>query len=79
MISGKSGAASNCPTTNPKYKMISGTCYYFEARKYDQSDAQENCRNKFGLASTGGLFEPQSSTINEEVHTEAVKVSGMNC
>ena len=58
--------------------MISGTCYYFEARKYDQSDAQENCRNKFGLASKGGLFEPQSSTINEDVHAEAIKVSGMS-
>ena len=63
---------------DPKYKIISGTCYYFEATYYDQSDAQENCRTKFGLASTGGLFEPESSTINEAVHTEAIKVLGMN-
>ena len=55
--------------------MISGTCYYFETANYDHSDAQENCRNRFGPASTGGLFEPQSKAINDAVHTEAVKFS----
>ena len=68
--------ASSCPTSSdPKYKMISGTCYYFETANYDHSDAQENCRNRFGPASTGGLFEPQSKAINDAVHVKAVTFS----
>ena len=68
-------SASSCPTSDPKYKTISGTCYYFETTTYDHSDAQENCLTKFGLLSTGGLFEPRSKAINDAVHAEAVKFS----
>ena len=73
-----SDIASSCPTSSdPKYEIISGTCYYFETSNYDHSDAQENCRTKFGLASTGGLFEPQSRAINDAVHAKAVTISGI--
>ena len=38
------------------------------------SDAQANCRNKYG-DNIGKLFEPQSSTPQRSLHEEAIKLA----
>ena len=38
------------------------------------SDAQANCRNKYG-DNIGRLFEPQSSTPQRSLHEEAIKLA----
>ena len=50
---------------------MSGFCIYFETTKKTRSDAKENCKTKFGPGSTGRLFEPRSSVMNQEVNNAA--------
>ena len=60
-----------CEVENPNYRVIDGSCYYFETTEllnYEQ--AQINCRTKFGNL-VGGLFEPRTSDTNELVFNEA--------
>ena len=52
--------------SNPNYKVISGSCYYFENTKRNYDDAQLNCQNKFDKLG-GKLFEPLSVEINDKV------------
>ena len=53
--------------SNPNYKVISGSCYYFENTKTkNYADAQLNCQNKFDKLG-GKLFEPLSVEINDKV------------
>ena len=50
-----------CPeSTNPNYKVINQTCYYFVSTKYTFADAQSNCKRKFG-SFEGMLAEPKTS------------------
>ena len=61
-----------CPVSNPNYKVISGSCYYFEnTSSMNYHDAKLNCQNKFGHL-YGGLFEPRLYSINQLVYNEAV-------
>ena len=54
---------------------MSGFCIYFETTKKTRSDAKENCKTKFGPGSTGRLFEPRSSVMNQEVNNAAATFS----
>ena len=67
-----------CLTSDPNYKKLSGSCFYFETSKKTHSDAKESCKTKFGPGSTGRLFEPRSSIMNQEVFNEATKISQIN-
>ena len=59
--------------SNPNYKVISGSCYYFEnTAAMNYADAQLNCRDKFGGWFGGGLFEPRLYSTNQLVYAEAV-------
>ena len=66
--------SQSCPTSSPKHKMISGSCYYFETRKMSFSNAKQNCLDKFGSSVSGQLFEPRSLAINDAVHREAQNI-----
>ena len=60
-----------CEVSNANYKIIDGSCYYFEtATTLNYEDAQTNCATKFGNL-VGGLFEPRTSQINQLVFAEA--------
>ena len=61
-----------CPTSDSHYKVINGSCLYFETTPMNYSDAQSNCRNKYG-DNTGRLFEPHSQTPQRTLHEEAIK------
>ena len=62
-----------CPiSTNSKYRLIEGTCYYFEATKMDYSTAENNCKNKFGL-SGGKLAEPRSVSTNNKIYAASLE------
>ena len=65
----------SCPNSTPNYKIINGSCFYFETSIKTHSDARENCKTKFGSGSTGRLFEPRSSIMNQEAFNEAMKLS----
>ena len=41
------------------------------------SDAQANCRNKYG-DNIGRLFEPQSSTPQRNLHEEIIKLDAID-
>ena len=60
-----------CEVSNANYKVIDGSCFYFEtATTLNYEDAQTNCATKFGNLQ-GGLFEPRTSQINQLVFAEA--------
>ena len=64
--------------SNPNYKVISGSCYYFEnttSMKY--AEAQLNCQDKFGHL-YGVLFEPRLYSTNQLVYAEAVHFKSAN-
>ena len=64
--------------SNPNYKVISGSCYYFEnttSMKY--AKAQLNCQDKFGDL-YGVLFEPRLYSTNQLVYAEAVNFKSAN-
>ena len=63
-----------CPTSDPHYKIINGSCLYFETTPMNYSDAQENCRHKYGN-NIGRLFEPQSPTPQRVLREEAIKLA----
>jgi hypothetical protein len=69
--------SQNCPTSTSNYRMISGSCFYFETSKKTHSDAKSNCQTKFGPGSPGRLFEPRSSIMNQEVFNEATQLSSI--
>ena len=56
--------------SNPNYKVIDGSCYYFETTRMNYADAQTNCLTKFGNL-VGGLFEPRTSNTNQLVYDGA--------
>ena len=61
-----------CEVSNPNYKVIDGSCYYFETTtELNYEDAQTNCLTKFGNL-MGGLFEPRTTNTNQLVFDEAV-------
>ena len=41
---------------------INGSCIYFEHKKLNWQEAQDNCRN-----ASGGLYEPRNSSMNEAI------------
>ena len=52
-----------CPvSTNQFYKVIDGTCFYFEKAKLDFNEAKQNCKGKFG-PEKGRLYEQILVTI----------------
>ena len=58
--------------SNPNYKVISGSCYYFEnTALLNNADAQLNCQDKFGNLVGGKLFEPRLYSTNQLVYAEA--------
>ena len=59
-----------CEVSNANYKVIDGSCYYFETTTMNYADAQTNCATKFGNL-VGGLFEPRTSNTNQLVAAEA--------
>ena len=61
-----------CPIYNPQYKIVNGSCYYFETSVFSYTDAKANCHSKSGI-----LFEPQSVTSNEAVFQQSRGVSNM--
>ena len=65
---------SKCPTSDPYYKIINGSCLYFETTTMNYSDAQANCRNKLGN-DIGRLFEPQSPMPQQTLYEEAIKLA----
>ena len=68
----------NCPVSNPNYKIISGSCYYFENNSsLNYADAQLNCQDKFGNF-VGGLFEPRLASTNQLVYAEAINFCILN-
>ena len=68
----------NCPVSNPNYKVISGTCYYFgNTASLNYADAQLNCQDKFGNL-VGGLFEPRLASTNQLVYAEASNFKSAN-
>ena len=64
---------SKCPTSDPYYKIINGSCLYFETTTMNYSDAQANCYNKYG-DNIGRLYEPQNPTPQRTLHEEAIKL-----
>ena len=60
-----------CPPENqddPRYKEIGNQCYYYENKTLSQSNAQENCKEKFRNIGAGGkLFEPKTLSKNKAV------------
>ena len=64
-----------CPvSTNPKYRLIEGTCYYFEATKMNYETAEINCKvSKFG-PNKGRLVEPRSVSMNNKMYKNAQEV-----
>ena len=63
-----------CPSSDTHYKMINGSCFYFETTPLNYSDAQANCRNKLGN-DIGRLFEPQSPMPQRILYEEAIKLA----
>ena len=64
--------------SNPNYKIISGSCYYFEnTSSLNYDDAQLNCQDKFAN-SFGGLFEPRLASTNQLVYDEAINFKSAN-
>jgi hypothetical protein len=49
------------------YQYILGKCYYIEENYLNQADANENCKNRFGVHSNGILFEPKDKNTNDKV------------
>ena len=60
-----------CPPESqddPRYKEIGNQCYYYENQTLSQSNAQENCKEKFRKIGAGGkLFEPKTLAKNKAV------------
>ena len=68
-----------CDVSNANYKVIGGTCYYFETTtKLNYANAQINCQTKFGNL-VGGLFEPRNSNTNQLVFAEAANFVTPSC
>ena len=65
---------AECPTSDPYYKIINGSCLYFETTTMNYSDAQANCYNKYG-DNIGRLYEPQNPTPQRTLHEEAIKLA----
>ena len=64
--------------SNPNYKVISGSCYYFEnTSSLNYDDAQLNCQDKFANF-FGGLFEPRLASTNQLVYAEAINFISAN-
>lgn len=65
-----------CPvSTNQFYKVIDGTCFYFETAKLDYDEAKQNCKGKFG-PEKGRLFEPKNVQINQVVWKQGNEFKG---
>ena len=60
-----------CPTSEPNYRLIDNTCYYFETTRKSYNDAKQNCNTKFPQ---GKLFEPKSLSSNKKVHKAALSI-----
>ena len=60
-----------CPTSEPNYRLIDNTCYYFETTRKSYDDAKQNCNTKFPQ---GKLFEPKSLSSNKKVHKAALSI-----
>ena len=64
-----------CPvSTNSRYRLIDGFCYYFEATAMNYSTAETNCKNKFGPLYKGKLLEPRSVSLNNKIYKNAQEV-----
>ena len=62
----------SCPVSeNESYKIIDGSCIYFEAYKMNYAFAEANCLDRFGPSMKGRLVEPQTLNSVVKLYTAA--------
>ena len=57
---------------------MNGGCYYFEKKYLNYTEAQENCKTKFGPGLVGRLVEPQTIKIGNALVRKANATLGVS-